>query len=270
MPQSNNARTEFVLKDINERIVRNNDVIGIGTVSALQQRIDYTNSLIDAYNPAIKGLDNKIVSIGQSINTLKDEIIVLISDAVGTSTVTYCGIVDTSSCGIGTSISGIGSTVHPWYGGISTCLIGYTNEYYDTVTANIWGFSSTSTNPFIQTTAVLSSASNTYGAGIGTFLFVTQNNSSYSAGVRVSLGNSSTCVATQTEIDRKDGEITTLRSQLSDYIGVVNKIRSQRSKSELERWGCFRAIEESRTENTVLAGVLTAFTDSTYNSLFLR
>ena len=271
MPETNPARNEFVLKDINERIKRNNDVIGTETtVSALQQRIDYTNSLIDAYNPAIKGLDNKIVSIGQSINQLKDEIIVLISDAVGTSTVTYCGIVDTSSCGIGTSISGIGSTVHPWYGGISTCLIGYTPEYYDTVTANIWGFSSTSTNPFNVSTSVLSNASNTYGAGIGTFLFVTQNNSSYSAGARVSLGDSSTCVTTQTEINRKDGEITSLRVQLRDYIGVVNKIRSQRSKSELERWGCFRTIEQSRADNEVLSGVLTAFTDSKYSNLFLK
>ena len=269
MPQSNNARTEFVLKDINERIVRNNDVIGIGTVSALQQRIDHTNSLIDAYNPAIKGLDNKIVSIGQSINTLKDEIIVLITNAVGTSTVTYCGIASTGPggrCGLSTD----GGVDGGWAGGISTCLEGYTAEYYDTVTANIWGFSSTSSNPFTVTTGILTDSSSTFGPGIGTFLFITQNNSSYSAGARVSLGDSSTCVATQTEINRKDGEITTLRSQLSDYIGVVNKIRSQRSKSELERWGCFRAIEESRTENTVLSGVLTAFSDSKYTNLFLK
>jgi len=270
MPETNDARNEHVLNDISERITRNNQIIGVGTESSLQLRIDYTNELIDAYDPAVKGLDNKIVSIGQSINQLKDEIIVLISDAVGTSTVTYCGIVDTSSCGIGTSISGIGSTVHPWYGGISTCLIGYTNEYYDTVTANIWGFSSTSTNPFIQTTAVLSSASNTYGAGIGTFLFVTQNNSSYSAGVRVSLGDSATCVATQVEIDRKDGEISDLRNEIGHYIGVVNKLREQRWKSELERWGCLKAMQDAQNDNTILVGVRTAYTDSTYNSLFLK
>ena len=270
MPRSNNARTEFVLEDINERISRNNDVIGIGTVSALQQRLDYTNSLIDAYNPAIKGLDNKIVSIGQSINTLKDEIIVLITNAVGTSTEFYCGIASTDPvtgrCGLSTD----GGVDGGWAGGISTCLEGYATEYYDTVTANIWGFSSTSSNPFTVTTGILTDSSSTFGPGIGTFLFITQNNSDYSAGARVSLGDSSTCVATQTEIDRKDGEITTLRSQLSDYIGVVNKIRTQRSKSELERWGCFRAIEESKTENTVLSGVLTAFSDSKYTNLFLK
>jgi hypothetical protein len=261
MPETNDARIEFVLKDITERIDRNNDVAGIGTISPLQQRIDYTNSLIEAYDPAIKGLDNKIVSIGQSINILKNEIVTLITQAVGVSTVNTCGIVDTSRCGIGTT---------GWQGGISTCLTGYAGEYYDTVTANIWGFSSTSSNPFTVTTGILTDASSTFGPGIGTFLVITQNNSSYSAGVRVSLGSSATCVTTQTEITRKDGEISTLRTQLSDYVGVVNKIRTQRWKSELERWGCLRAMQDAQTENDVLVGVLTAFSDSTYNSLFLR
>jgi len=269
MPETNPARNEFVIKDINERIKRNNDVIGTETtVSTLQQRIDYTNSLIDAYNPAIKGLDNKIVSIGQSINTLKDEIIVLITNAVGTSTESFCGIASTDPVDGRCAISTDGGVDGGWAGGISTCLEGYTPEYYDSVTANIWGFSSTSTNPFNVSTSVLSNASNTYGAGIGTFLFVTQNNSFYSAGVRVSLGDSSTCVTTQTEINRKDGEIASLRVELRDYIGVVNKIRSQRTKSELERWGCFRVMEQSRADNEVLSGVLTAFTDSKYSNLF--
>jgi hypothetical protein len=258
MPQSNNAKTEFAQKDINERIARNNEIIGIGTVSALQQRVDYTNSLVDAYNPAIKGIDAKIVSIGQSINQLKDEIVDLVEAAVGLTTTNTCATLDVGIC---TS----------WPGGISTCLVGYTIEYYDSVAASGWGFSSTSTNPFSATSIVyLSSASNSFGVGVGTFLTHTQNDSSYSAGVRVSLGSSATCVVTQTEIDRKDGEIATLRSQLTDYIGVVNKIRTQRSKSELERWGCFRAIEESRTDNEVLVGVLTAFTDSKYTNLFLK
>jgi len=266
MPETNDAKIEFVLKDITERINRNNDVAGIGAVSALQQRIDYANSLIEAYDPAIKGLDNKIVSIGQSINTIKNEIVVLITGAVGTSTNATCGIVSLTRCAISTD----GGVDGAWGGGISTCLVGYAAEYYDTVTANIWGFSSTSSNPFTVTTGILTDASSTFGPGIGTFLVITQNNSSYSAGVRVSLGSSATCVTTQTEITRKDGEISTLRTQLSDYVGVVNKIRTQRWKSELERWGCLRAMQDAQTENEVLVGVLTAFSDSTYNSLFLR
>jgi len=270
MPQDNNAKTELVIADINERIKRENDVIGFNTTSSLQGRLDVTTELIESYDPAIKGIDTKIVSIGQSINQLKDEIIVLITNAVGTSTVSYCGIVDTSSCGIGTSISGIGSTVHPWYGGISTCLIGYTPEYYDTVTANSWGFDENSINPFNASTTILSSASNTFGVGVGTFLFVTQNNSSYSAGVRVSLGSSASCLAVQTEIDRKDDEITALRAEFGKYIGVVNSLREQRWKSELERWGIKRAQQESSSEKTRLVGVLTAFTDPTYTSLFLK
>jgi hypothetical protein len=40
-------------------------------------------------------------------------------------------------------------------------------------------------------------------------------------------------------------------------------------KAELERWGSLRAIEESRNDNEVLAGVLTAYSDPTYTSLFL-
>lgn len=270
MPESNPAKNEFVLKDINERIERNNQTIGTGDQkSSIQDRIDYVNELIDSYNPAIKGIDNKIVSIGQSINTIKDEIIVLITNAVGTSTDFTCGIASTDPVDGRCAISTDGGVDGGWAGGISTCLEGYADEYYDTVTANIWGFSTTSNNPFTVTTGILTDASSTFGVGLGTFLVISQNNSSYSAGARVSLGSSATCVTTQDEIDRKDGEITVLRNQLSDYVGVVNKVRTQRMKAELERWGSLRAIEESRNDNEVLAGVLTAYSDPTYSSLFL-
>ena len=268
MPQSNNAKTELVISNINERIARENQIIGFNTTSVLQARIDETNSLIDAYNPAIKGIDAKIVSIGQSINQLKDEIIVLITNAVGPGTTgCYAGV--NTSCGIGTTMVGM-TTVTAWNGGISTCLFGYATEYYDTVTAHNWAFSKTSSNPFVSSTTILSSASNTFGVGVGTFLVVAQNNSSYSAGARVSLGSSSTCQATQTEINRKDGEIATLRTEFGKYIGVVNSIREQRWKSQLEKWGIERAQQESQTEKDRLVGVLTAFTDSFYTNLFLR
>lgn len=262
MPETNDSRTQFVINDINERIRRENDVIGFNTTSSLQGRLDITNELIEAFDPAIKGIDAKIVSIGQSINQLKDEIIVLVTNAVGVGTSNVC------IAGVNTSICGIGTT--GWNGGISTCLTGYAVEYYDTVTANSWGFNSNSTNPFDPSTTILSSASNSFGVGVGTFLFVTQNNSSYSAGARVSLGSSASCVAIQNEITRKDGEISTLRGEFGKYIGVVNSLREQRWRSQLERWGIQRAQQEAQEEKDRLVGVLTAFTDSTYNSLFLR
>ena len=268
MPQDNNAKTELVIADINERIKRENDVIGFNTTSSLQGRLDVTTELIESYDPAIKGIDAKIVSIGQSINQIKDEIIVLITNAVGPGTTgCYAGV--NTSCGIGTSMVGV-TTVTPWNGGISTCLFGYATEYYDTVTANNWGFNQNSTNPFTSSTTILSSASNSFGVGVGTFLFHTQNNTSYSAGARVGLGTSAGCVSIQNEIDRKDGEITALRAEFGKYIGVVNGLREQRWKSELERWGIRRAQKESQDEKTRLVGVLTAFTDSTYTSLFLK
>jgi len=265
MPQDNNAKTERVIADINERIKRENDIIGFNTTSSLQGRINHTTELIESFDPAIKGIDAKIVSIGQSINQIKDEIIVLISNAVGVSTVSTCAAgIDVSVC------PGIGSTPYQWPGGITTCLLGYATEYYDTVTANSWGFDENSINPFNLSTTVLSSASNTFGVGVGTFLFHTQNNTSYSAGVRVSLGASASCVTIQNEINRKDNEITALRSEFGKYIGVVNGLREQKWRSELERWGIKRAQKESQNEKTRLVGVLTAFTDSTYTSLFLK
>jgi hypothetical protein len=271
MPENNQARSEFVIRDLDERIDRQNDTVGVGRTSQLQTRIDHVNELNDAYKPAIEGLDNKIVSIGQSINTIKDEIIVLITNAVGTSTVSYCGIVDTSSCGIGTSISGIGSTVHPWNGGISTCLIGYATEYYDSVTAYIWPFSSTSTNPFSpQTTEVLSNANNSYTLGIGTFILHQSNNSSYEAGVRVSLGSSATCADIQTEIDRKDGEISALRTEIDDYISKVNDIRADRVRNQLEEWGSNFAQQEAIKEKSRLENVKSVYTDPKYRNLFLQ
>ena len=270
MPETNEARTEYVLRDIQVRIEREEQVLGVNTEASVKQVLDKANELIDAYDPAIKGIDAKIVSIGQSINTIKDEIIVLVENAVGTSTEFYCGIASTDPVSGRCAISTDGGVDGGWAGGISTCLEGYTPEYYDTVTANIWGFSTTSSNPFTVTTGILTDASSTYGAGIGTFLFVTQNNSSYTAGHRVSLGSSATCVTTQNEIDRKDGEISTLRTEIGHYIGVVNKIREDRWREELARWGSLRAQTLAGEERDRLVGVRTAYTDSTYNSLFLR
>lgn len=262
MPESNDAKTEYLLKYLDERIRREEEIVGINTDSALKPRLDLCDELISSYDPAIKGIDAKIVSIGQSINIIKSEIITLITQAVGVSTNNTCGIVDTSRCSIG-GTSG-------WTGGISTCLTGYAAEYYDTVTSYIWGFSSTSTNPFESSTAILSSSSNTFGVGVGTFLGVTQNNSSYLAGYRVSLGSSATCQTTTTEITRKDAEIATLRTQIAPYVSVVNKIREERWRSQLEKWGSLRAIETSKADRDKLIGIKTAFTDSTYTSLFLR
>jgi hypothetical protein len=257
MPESNNAKSEFVINNINEKISRHNDVIGFGTVSVLDDPLKKVDELIDSFDPAIKGIDAKIVSIGQSINQIKDEIVDLVTAAVGLTTTNSCASLNVGVC---TS----------WSGGVSTCLTGYAVEYYDTVTANNWGFDENSDNPFTSSSTILSNATNTFGVGVGTFLFHTQNNSSYSAGVRVSLGSSATCLAVQAEIDRKDGEITDLRNEFGKYMGVVNSIREERWKSQLERWGLKRSKKQAEADKTRLVGVLTAFTDSTYTSLFLK
>ena len=270
MPLDNNAKTEFVIADINAKIKQQNDIIGFNTTSSLESRLKYVDETVAAFDPAIKGIDNKIVSIGQSINQLKDEIIVLISDAVGVSTVNTCGIASTDPITGDCFVSGDGGLDGGWAGGISTCLVGYTPEYYDTITSRIWAFSSTSSNPFVSSTAILSSASNTFGAGIGTFLVVNQNNSSYTAGYRVTLKSTPSCASVQAQIDAKDAEIATLRTEIGKYLGVVNTIREQRWKSQLEKWGITRAQKEAQEDKDKLVGVLTAFTDSTYTSLFLK
>ena len=258
MPESNQARSELVIRDIDERIERQKDTAGIGRTSQLQMRIDHVKDLNEGYKPAIEGLDAKIIGIGQSINKLKDEIVDLVEAAVGIDSVTSCA---TFNSGICTS----------WSGGISTCLVGYTTEYYDSVTAYIWPFSSTSDNPFVpQTTEVLTNASNSYTVGVGTFILHQSNNSSYSAGVRVSLGSSSTCAATQTEIDRKDDEISALRTEIADYISKVNDVRTDRVNNQLEDWGNNFAMEEARREKTRLESVKSVYTDPKYANLFLK
>lgn len=261
MSETNEAKSQYVINDLDVRIQRKNDSIGFQTTSQLQLRIDHVNKLNEGYKPAIEGLDAKIVSIGQSINQLKDEIITLITDAVGVSTVNTCGIASTGPSGVCTS----------WSGGISTCLVGYAAEYYDTVNAHIWPLSSTSNNPFSpKSYSRLTNASNEYTAGIGTFIVHVQNDSGYSAGARVSLGSSSTCVATQTEIDRKDGEIATLRTELADYISKVNDIRTDRVANQLEEWGNYRAMTEEQNEKTRLENVKAVYTDPKYSNLFLK
>jgi len=269
MAEDRNAKTQLIVEDITAKIKSQNEIIGFNTTSILQPRLDDVSELIDAYNPSIQGLDSKIVSIGQSINQLKDEIITLVTNAVGTSTEFYCGIASTGPGGR-CFVSTDGGDDGGWAGGISTCLDGYTSEYYDTVTSRIWAFSSTSSNPFVPSAKILSSATNTFGVGVGTFLFVTQSNSSYSAGARVSLGSSSSCQATQTEIDRKDGEISVLRSEITGWVSVRNKVSQERTTYELQKWGLERSQTQAQEEKDRLAGVLTAFNDSLYSNQFIK
>ena len=47
MPESNNAKSEFVINNINEKISRHNDVIGFGTVSVLDDPLKKIDELID-------------------------------------------------------------------------------------------------------------------------------------------------------------------------------------------------------------------------------
>ena len=258
MSETNEAKSQYVVNDIDERIQRKNDSIGFQTTSQLQLRIDHVNRLNEGYKPAIEGLDAKIVSIGQSINQIKDEIITLVTNAVGLTSTSSCASLNVGVC---TS----------WSGGVSTCLVGYATEYYDSVNAHIWPLSSTSNNPFSpKSYSRLTNASNQYTAGIGTFIVHVQNDSGYSAGARVSLGSSSSCVTIQTEIDRKDGEITTLRTELADYISKVNDIRTDRVANQLEEWGNYRAMTEEQNEKTRLENVKAVYTDPKYSNLFLK
>ena len=107
----------------------------------------------EGYKPAIEGLDAKIVSIGQSINQIKDEIVTLVTSAVGPTSTSSCASLNVGVC-------------TGWSGGVSTCLVGYATEYYDSVNAHIWPLSSTSNNPFSpKSYSRLTNASNQYPAG---------------------------------------------------------------------------------------------------------
>ena len=161
MSETNEAKSQYVMNDIDVRIQRKNDSIGFQTTSQLQLRIDHVNRLNEGYKPAIEGLDAKIVSIGQSINQIKDEIVDLVTAAVGLTTTNSCASLNVGVC-------------TGWSGGVSTCLTGYAVEYYDTVNAHIWPLSSTSNNPFSpKSYSRLTNASNEYTAGIGSFMFRT-------------------------------------------------------------------------------------------------
>ena len=85
----------------------------------------------------------------------------------------------------------------------------------------------------------------------------------------MSLGSSSTC-GTQTEIDRKDDEISALRTEIDDYISKVNDVRTDRVNNQLEDWGNNFAMEEARREKTRLENVKSVYTDPKYANLFLK
>ena len=267
----NNAKTQYIITDVQERIVREEDLIGVGTPSAIQNRLDHVDTCMEAYNPSIKGIDAKVIGIGQSINKIKDEIITLYTNAVmtgnsATSCGTYnagagCSFVDASEFQAAGGFSG-------W--GLSTCFTGYGQKNYDVVTAHIWPFDPTTDDPFTPaTTEVINTASTTYTAGVGTFISHTPDGGGV-VGNTVTLNSNSGCSATATEITRKEAEITALRSELDDYRGIVNDIRTDRLDYQLEEWGSKNAIEEAKAKKERLSGILTAFSDSRYNSLFLK
>ena len=83
-------------------------------------------------------------------------------------------------------------------------------------------------------------------------------------------GSSATCVVTQTEIDRKDGEISALRTEIADYISKVNDVRTDRVNNQLEEWGNNFAMQEARKEKTRLENVKSVYTDPKYRNLFLQ
>jgi len=243
-----NEQLEQLIVDIDRRIGAADYAQGSGV------KTPELDSLIANYTEAIESLDTKIVSIGQSINLIKNQILSIYSDNVDT-----CATFDNSICD-GT-----------WAGGISTCLVGYTTEYYDSIISHSWAFSSTSSTPYeTGPTTVLSSASNSFGVGVGTFLRVVQDNSSYTAGYRVTLGAGAACVTAKNNINVKDAEINSLRAGIATYIDASNLVRSERSQLLWRKWNTERVKQVSIEEKNRLVGIRTAFTNPEFTNLYLN
>jgi hypothetical protein len=182
-------------------------------------------------------IENKIISVASSINSLQQQIVSIATSAFNV---------------------GCGTTV------------GATIVYPDTVKTHSENVNSSSYDGFDpfggQTSSVLSSSN----VGFGTFLVFTQNDSSQT-GLGTLYGtmeacfrtpcNVSVCIDYNSQITSLQSQIVTLRGQLPPEITKVNSVRTEKKNAEIERYGQKRGVASLKQRNSEMESAINTITN---------
>ncbi len=216
-------------------------------ISGNKSSIDALNEIkpgiqtnINLFSPICVNIDTQIVAIASSIVTLQNQVANLYADAYA----------------VGCGTTGGSSTIYP--DTVKTYSYNLCTENYD------------GTAPYDVTSSLLSSGN----VGVGTYLLYTQNDSSQSGIGTLYVGidscnrplggcTSGVCASYASSITSRQNQIVTLRNQLADLISSSNKVKTERSEYEIQRYGNNYTIKILTDENTRISLAIT--TINTYS-----
>jgi len=201
---------------------------------------------VNDYDPMTIDVDNRLLAIGSSITTIKSQIVSLVAQAVGVSTVNFCATL--------TGICSVGGTTG-WQGGISTCLVGYAALNDDLFQTRIQNMSSRSyfgVEPHSHSTETLASGN----VGVGSFVILSADGGA-GLGFTVTLKTTGSntvgaCSTYHTAVTNKYAEIDTLRAEANTLISTVNIARRERERLQSERWAHLYQNNEFEGHNSQL------------------
>ena len=212
--------SDKLIKKLNDRISSNKTAVGF-----IEAEIPKYEETIGEFIEITIPIENKIISVASSINSLQQQIV----------------SIATSAFNVGCGTTAGASIVYP-----------------DTVKNHIENVNSSSYDGFDpfggQTTPLLSSSN----VGVGTFLLFTQNDSSQT-GLGTLYGTIETgsiCDDYNSQITSLQSQIVTLRGQLPSEITKVNSVRNEKKNSEIERYGQKRGIASLKQRNSEMQSAI--------------
>jgi len=219
----------FLNDILEQKVVSNNSAI-----ETLNDNKVETQEVIDLFTSPCTNVDTRIVSITAQINTLKQEIVTLSTNAYAVGCGTTAGV----------------TTIYPDV--VRVYSENVSNSTYD------------GDSPFSTSNTTLSSSN----VGLGTYLVYTASDSSqtgigslygdlsscYRNLIIPPLCNTSVCVSHASSITSKQSQIVSLQSQLSDLVTSSNQIKTERREYEIERYAHNSTVRVLGEENTRLYG----------------
>tara|TARA_B100001109_G_C18855117_1_gene471244 strand:+ start:944 stop:1711 length:768 start_codon:yes stop_codon:yes gene_type:complete len=200
--------------------------------------IEGCDEMIDRYQPAVEGLDDKINDVNNSINAVLQNILDTATAA------SDCSLVDSEPV-----LAGVDEDGDP--AALSREIA------YDQVQLHQWAFSGE--DPFAKTITVLDGTN----SGIGTYTGIaTVLVGSYLEFVDGSDGNN--CDTTQATIDAEYAKLPALRAERDAVIEHVNIIKEERARYELRKYGMTNSMEMIDDQIAKKEGLIEALEDPDY------
>jgi len=213
---------------------------------------------IDDYDPMTVSVDNRLIEISNSISTLKGQIYNLIVEAIGNNVAIGTSTIADPGCGTLTGLCTV------YNGGISTCLVGYSQMKNDSFQVRVQNMSSrsyVSIDPQSYSTSALS-ASN---VGIGSFNILSADGGT-AIGYTAALRSSGGCATYYNQVTSKYAEIDTLRAEANTLISTINVAKRERSTLQYDRWAVLYSNDQALQENERLRTTSTNIQSSTLES----